>query len=51
MEAGVREIALVLLVALVGVLLAAVVVLAPWHPADAFQVPAEMFVPSPTGQS
>ncbi len=46
-----QEIALVLLVALVGVLLAAAVVLAPWHPAEATQEPVTGFVTRMPGQS
>ena len=49
-ESDVREIALVLLVALVGVLIAAAVVLAPWHPAQATPAPITGFVTNNTGQ-
>jgi hypothetical protein len=34
-ESATREIAVVLLVALIGLLVAGAVVLAPWHPAEA----------------
>ena len=50
METDVREIAVVLLVALIGVLLAAGVVLAPWHPAQATPAPITGFVTNSTGQ-
>jgi hypothetical protein len=50
-ESDVREIGVVLLVALIGVLLAAAVVLAPWHPAQATQAPVTGFVTTPPGQS
>ena len=49
-ETDVREIAVVLLVALIGVLLAAGVVLAPWHPAQATPAPITGFVTNSTGQ-
>jgi len=49
-ESDVREFAVVLLVALIGVLLAAGVVLAPWHPAQANQTPITGFVTNSTGQ-
>ena len=48
-ESG-REFAVVLLVALIGVLLAAGVVLAPWHPAEATPAPITGFVTTDTGQ-
>ena len=48
-ESG-REIAVVLLVALIGALLAAGVVLAPWHPAQATPSPITGFVTNSTGQ-
>jgi hypothetical protein len=49
-ESDVREFAVVLLVALIGVLIAAGIVLAPWHPAEATQSPITGFVTSSTGQ-
>jgi flagellar basal body-associated protein FliL len=51
-ESDVREIVVVLLVALIGVLLAAGVVLAPWHPAQATPAPAPVtgFVTDSLGQ-
>ena len=49
-ESDVREFAVVLLVALIGVLLAAGVVLAPWHPAQATPAPITGFVTNSTGQ-
>lgn len=50
MESDVREIAVVLLVALIGVLMAAGVVLAPWHPAQATPAPITGFVTNGSGQ-
>lgn len=49
-DSDVREIAVVLLVALIGVLIAAAVVLAPWHPAQATPAPIAGFVANTTGQ-
>jgi hypothetical protein len=49
-ESDVREIALVLLVALIGVLIAAGITLAPWHPAHA-QPAVTGFVTYLPGQS
>lgn len=49
-ESDVREIAVVLVVALIGMLLAAGVVLAPWHPAEATPAPITGFVTNNTGQ-
>jgi hypothetical protein len=49
-DTDVREIAVVLVVALIGVLLAAGVVLAPWHPAQATPVPITGFVTGGAGQ-
>lgn len=43
-ESAVREFAVVLLVALIAVLIAAGIVLAPWHPAQATQAPITGFV-------
>lgn len=48
---AIRELALVLVVALLGVLLAAAVVLSPWHPAEATQTPITGFVTRSPGQS
>jgi hypothetical protein len=45
-----REIAVVLAVALIGALLAAGVVLAPWHPAQATPAPVTGFVTTDAGQ-
>lgn len=49
MESDVREIMLVLAVALIGVAIAAAVVLAPWHPAQATQAPVTGFVTNISG--
>jgi len=50
-ESDVREFAVVLLVALIGVLIAAGVVLAPWHPAQATPSPISGFVTNSRGQN
>lgn len=44
MDSAAREFAVVVLLALLGVLLVALVVLAPWHPAEASLAPITGFI-------